>query len=252
MNESVEQSSSVPGQKTVSLAVRAAMLTGVLLLAAPAREAAAACQDGTTLQAIPAGTTGGSLQSIMALSTKPCTLILAPGTYAAPAGTAFLMTDGITLRGAGGPAATSLRAAPAHPVTLFILPINGSCPSGATVEGVTLSGGAWGVLALAGPTHPGCPFNQLTDITLRNLVVNTGPGEGNAIYLQGVLHSVIDSCVVNSAFANGIYLPAGSDHNIVMNNTIVGSFGQHAIALQSNAIASSATRSSGTRWMGSC
>jgi parallel beta-helix repeat protein len=234
MNEFVQQRPSASRRRSISLALPATLLTSGILLAAPARDAAAACQDGTTVQAIPPSTAGGSLQTIMALSTKPCTLNLAPATYTAPAGTAFIVTDGITLRGVAGAAATFLQAAPAQPVTLFVLPINGSCPSGATVEGLTLSGGAWGVLALAGPTYPGCPFNLLTDITLRNLVVNTGPGDGNAIYFQGVQHSVIDSCWINSAFANGIYLPLGSDHNIVMNNTIVGSFGQHAIAVQSN------------------
>ena len=39
---------------------------------------------------------------------------------------------------------------------------------------------------------------------------------------------------INSAFANGIILQLGSNNNIVMNNTIVGSFSQHAIAIQSS------------------
>jgi parallel beta-helix repeat protein len=66
-------------------------------------------------------------------------------------------------------------------------------------------------------------------------MVSTGPGNGHAIDFHAVQNSVIDSCHIQSAFANGIYLELGSNNNTVMNNTMFGeSFGQHAIAVQSS------------------
>ena len=138
------------------------------------------------------------------------------------------------MRGTGGAAVTVLQVTPPQFAAMTISPVNGSCPSGATLDGLTIAGGAWAILALADSSHPGCPLNQLSGITLRNLIVNTGPGNGHAIDFHAVQNSVIDSCYINSAFANGIFLELGSNNNIVMNNTIVGSFTQHAIAVQSS------------------
>jgi parallel beta-helix repeat protein len=170
----------------------------------------------------------------MAASTRPCTLNVAPGTYTASPGRSYTIADGITLRGTGGAGVTVLWVTPPQFTAMTIAPVNGSCPSGATLEGLTIAGGAWGILALADASHPGCPFNQLSNITLRNLIVVTGPGNGHAIDFHAVQNSVIDSCYIDSAYANGIFLELGSNNNIVMNNTIVGAFTQHAIAVQSS------------------
>jgi parallel beta-helix repeat protein len=206
----------------------------LLLLVASPRDASANCQNGSTAQSIPNTTSGATLASIMAASTAPCTLNVAPGTYVAPAGTGYVIASGITVRGTGGAAATVLWVTPPLFSAMTISPVNGSCPSGATLDGLTISGGAWGILAMADAQHPGCPLNQLTGITLRNLVVNTGPGQGHAIDFHAVQKSVIDSCYINSAYGNGIFIELGSNNNIVMNNTIAGSFTQHAIAVQSS------------------
>ena len=207
-------------------------LFSLLLIVAVAPDAAANCQNGATTQSISAGISGNTVANILAVSTEPCTVNIAPGTYTA--GTAYTIADGITVRGTGGPGVTVLQVTQPQFASLLIWPVNGSCPSGATVEGLTIAGGAWGILALADSSQPGCPSNQLSGITLRNLVVFTGQGNGHGIDFHAVQNSVIDSTWVDSAYANGIILQRASNNNIVMNNTIVGSFSQHAIALQSS------------------
>ena len=214
--------------------ILATALASLLLVVVSARDAAANCQNGSDVQSISAGTSGDTLVDIMAASTSPCTLNIAPGTYVASPGRSYTIADGITVRGTEGAGATVLWVTPPQFTAMTIAPVNGSCPSGATLEGLTIAGGAWGILALADASHPGCPFNQLSNITLRNLIVVTGPGNGHAIDLHAVQNSVIDTCYVDSAYANGIILQFGSNNNIVMNNTIVGSFSQHAIAVQSS------------------
>ena len=203
-------------------------LFSLLLIVAVAPDAAANCQNGATTQSISAGTSGNTVANILAVSTEPCTVNIAPGTYTA--GTAYTIADGITVRGTGGPSVTVLQVTQPQFASLLIWPVNGSCPSGATVEGLTIAGGAWGILALADSSQPGCPSNQLSGITLRNLVVFTGQGNGHGIDFHAVQNSVIDSTWVDSAYTNGIILQRASNNNIVMNNTIVGSFSQHAIA----------------------
>jgi parallel beta-helix repeat protein len=220
------------GRRASVSRMAATAVLGLLLVVVSARDAAANCQNGSTSQSIAAGTTGDTLANIMAASTKPCTLTVAPGTYVASPGRSYAIADGITVRGTGAASATSLWVTPPHFATVIIAPVNGSCPSGATVEGLTIAGGAWGVLALADAAHPGCPSNQLSNVTLRNLIISTGPGQGHAIDFHAVQNSVIDSTYIDSAYANGIFLELGSNNNIVMNNTIVGSFTQHGIAVQ--------------------
>ena len=63
-------------------------------------------------------------------------------------------------------------------------------------------------------------------------MITAGVG-GHGIDFNGVQNSVIDSCTVVNAFANGIFLE-GSHHNIVMNNTIADTQTQHAIAVQNS------------------
>ncbi len=115
-----------------------------------------------------------------------------------------------------------------------IQPLNGRCPSGATLDGFTLTGGVWGAYA-GWANQPGCPANVISNVTLRNLIINTsyyGPPGGHGIDFIGVHNSVIDSCTVNSAGANGIFLESDNQNNLVMNNTIQSTVTQHAIAIQ--------------------
>jgi parallel beta-helix repeat protein len=218
------------GVRRARASVWTAGLVSLLLIVGFAPDAAANCLNGSTTQSISAGTPGSTVANILLGSTEPCTVNIAPGTYTA--GTAYQIADGITVRGTGGPSVTVLQVAQPQFASLIIWPVNGSCPRGAIVEGLTIAGGAWGILAMADSSVPGCPSNQLSDITLRNLIVYTGEGNGHGIDFHAVQNSVIDSCWIDTAYGNGIILQLGSNNNIVMNNTIVGSFTQHALALQ--------------------
>ena len=68
-------------------------------------------------------------------------------------------------------------------------------------------------------------------MTLRNLAI-TAAADGHGIDFHGVQNSVIDSCTIVSAYANGIFLEAGSNNNLVMNNTVLSTTTQHGIAVQ--------------------
>src|SRR5262245_22890523 len=114
-------------------------LTSLLLLVASAPDAAANCQNGSTVQSIAAGTPGSTVINILAASTKPCTLNVAPGTYTAPAGASYTIADGITVRGTGGAGVTVLQVTPPQFSAMTIAPVSGSCPSGATLEGLTIA-----------------------------------------------------------------------------------------------------------------
>ena len=92
---------------------------------------------------------GEDLATIVVNSTKPCTLSVNPGTHNVPNGITII--DGITVRAPGG--ATLSVSSPAS-AAVAIGPAAGLCPSGATLEGFTLSGGQWGVLVRSGT---GCP-----------------------------------------------------------------------------------------------
>src|SRR4051812_44561272 len=168
------------GAKRSSVAIQIRWWTIVagcsIVLLTSASEAAAACQNGSTTQTISAGTAGSTVISIMAASHPPCTLSLAPGTYTAPVATSFTIQDGITVRASGAAGSAVLQIpfqSPPQFSVVSIWPIGGSCPSGATLEGLTLNGGAWGIFVGADPVvHVGCPSNQVSGITLRNLTIN--------------------------------------------------------------------------------
>ena len=159
-------------------------------------------------------------------------------TYDAPRGSnlQFTISDGITVRSSAGAASTTLTADSFTAVAIW--PIGARCPSGATLDGFTLESVAGGVFVGAGSVvgHPGCAANQVTGVTLRNLVVNAGttPAGGHGIEFTGVQRSVIDSCTIAVAYANGIILDTGSAGNVVMNNTIRRSLTQHALILQNS------------------
>lgn len=204
------------------------------LLLVPARDGFANCQNGAATQNVSAGTTGAGLINILWASTKPCTLNVGPGTYVAPAGSFFPIVDGITLRSTAGSGTTVLQTSAGFSV-VSLIPYNGACPTGATLDGFTLAGAPWGVYAGADPgAAPGCSSGQVSNITLRNLAIYSNLSNGHGINLHNVQDSVIDSCLISSAYANGIYLETGSNRNLIMNNRIAGSFGQHAIAIQTS------------------
>lgn len=212
----------------------ATVVAGSILSMLLARDAAANCQDGSTAQTV---TAGQALTQIIESSTPPCTLNVGPGTYdGAPTSqtgdSIFRISSSITIRSTNGPAATTLRVSPSKFAAVIVQALNGRCPSGAILEGFTLTGGLWGIYASA--SQPGCASNLITGITLRGLVVNsdwTNPSGGHGINFFAVQNSVIDSCIVSPVRANGIYLES-SHNNIVMNNTIANTVVGHAIAVQ--------------------
>ena len=188
------------------------IVTTLILLGA--RDATAACQNGSASQIVAAG---NNLDAIMQASAAPCTLDVAPGTSTAPATNSFTISTGIVVRSTGGASVTTLQVAAGAFSVVSIWPLNGSCPSGVTLEGFTLVGGGWGVfVGIQG--QAACPSNQITGVTLRNLRIETA-STGHGITFSAVQNSVIDSCTVVKAYANGIIL-GGSNNNIVMNNTI--------------------------------
>ena len=194
-----------------------------LFLLASADEAAANCAGGATTRTV---SSGENLASIMATSTAPCTLTVNPGTYDAPAAQGhFQILDGITVRAPNG---ATLRVPGGTFAVVAVWPLGAGCPSGATLEGFTLSGGVWG--AYVGGHPGGAPGCAVTGVTLRNLAVQTTTG-GHGIHFKGVQNSVIDSCTISSAFVNGIFLETGGG-NLVMNNTVLNTANQHAIAVQ--------------------
>jgi len=210
-------------------------ITGLVFTLLLPRDVAANCQNLSTTQSVSAGQ---NLAQIIEKSTAPCALSVGPGTYDAAATTEtsdliFRISSGITVRSTTGPGSTTLRVSSGKTFALVIQALNGRCPNGATLEGFTLTGGLWGVLVQALQTA--CPGDQITGVTLRNLIINTDtvtlPG-GNGIGFVGVQNSVIDSTTINSARENGIFLAGGSNNNLVMNNTIVNTVVGHAIAVQ--------------------
>jgi parallel beta-helix repeat protein len=207
----------------------------VIILMGSARSADANCRNGQITQTLTA-VNGATLYDAMAFSTVPCTLSIGPGTWTAPSAPPgdFTISAGITVLSTAGPATTILQASTFTAVAIW--PVSGSCPSGATLDGFTLEGPSGGVFVGAGTdiSHPGCSSNQVTGVTLRNLVVsaNTTPAGGQGLEFHGVQSSVIDSCTVVKAYANGILFDGGSNNNIVMNSAIWSTQTQHAIALQ--------------------
>ena len=181
----------------------------------------AACQNTSANQTVTGGN-GTTLYNVIAASTPPCTITVGPGSYTAPS--EFVISSGITVKSSGGAAATTLISS--NSAAVAIVPISGSCPSGAVLDGFTVESPGGGVFVGAGPEigHPGCASNQVTNVTLRKLIVNNiPPVNGHGLDFHNVQHSVIDSCNVANAYATGILIETGSNDNLVMNNTI-----QHA------------------------
>ena len=217
---------------------RAIVVAGSILSLLLARDAAALCQNGAATQPV---NPGDNLTQIIQDSTATCTLNVNPGTYDAGfnsqtvgAPFAFRISSPITIRSTGGPNSTTLRVAAGIAYVVEMRALNGRCPSGgATLDGFKVTGGNNGVLVQALSLGI-CASDQITGITLRNLIVDTPStaAGGNAITFGSVQNSVIDSCTVTSAYANGIFLSGTSNNNIVMNNTIQNTVTQHGIAVQ--------------------
>jgi parallel beta-helix repeat protein len=205
---------------------RLAVIIGAFLLVLGcAQDASANCAGGATSRTV---TPGENLATIVSGSTEPCTLSVSAGTYDVPSG--VIIADGIAVRAVG---AVTLRASASASFAVAIGPNGSTCPSGATLEGFTLEGGRWGVL-VDGAGAPGCPSNQISGVTLRGLAIHRGAEGGHGIDFKGVQNSVIDSCTIFSAYANGIFLENGSNNNLVMNNTVLSTTTQHGMAIQSS------------------
>ncbi len=213
------------------------IFASLVVLMASARDVSANCAGGGSTQTVTWATnataSGNALNSAISGSTAPCTLTVTSGTYIAPFGT-FVITSGITVRSQSGAAGTILQSNGTGTRAVEISPSGSSCPSGATLEGFTLEAPNGGVY-VAGQAA-GCPASQVTNVTLRNLIVNsaTTPTNGHGLLFVGVQNSVIDSCTIVRAYANGIFLAANSNNNIVMNSTIQQAQTQHAIAVQTS------------------
>jgi parallel beta-helix repeat protein len=208
----------------------AVLLGAALIIGLPGR-AAANCQGGGTTQNVSGGN-GTTLYNVLANSTPPCIVTVSAGTYTAPAPTnQFWIPYGITVIGSGNPTLVA-----SNFTAVSIWPVGGSCPSGATLDGFTLEGPSGGVFVGALSPHLGCTGNQVTGVVLRNLTVNssTTPVDGHGIDFHAVLSSIIDSCTVKRAFANGILLETGSNGNIVMSNVVQQTTTQHGIVVQSS------------------
>jgi parallel beta-helix repeat protein len=209
---------------------RLLVIAGFMLSLLVARDAAAACANGLSAQTV---NPGDNLASIITNSTATCTLTVNPGTYTA---SVFTISSNITVRSASGPGLTTLQVTAGQSIPVIIQALSGRCPSGATLDGFTLSGGHWGVVVQTGQSGP-CASNQITGVTLRNLVIDTDADAGVAghgIYFNNVQNSVIDSCTIVDAPYNGIFLGNASNNNIVMNNTIQRTVVQNAITVQSS------------------
>ena len=195
------------------------------LLMVSARDVSAACQNGSSSQTVAwassAAASGSNLHNVLSASSATCTITVTPGTYTAPFGT-FVISSNITVRAQAG-APVILQSTSGGARAVAISPNGSSCPSGATLEGFTLEAPNGGVYVGTNGAG-GCPSNLVTNVTLRKLIVNSGttPTNGHGIVFDAVQNSVIDSCAIVKAYANGIFLALNSNNNIVMNNTCTG------------------------------
>src|SRR5262245_21006980 len=175
------------------------LVAGVVVSLLVPNAAEANCTNGQTTQTVTHNgnntTSGTNLYNVMKDSTPPCTVSVGPGTYLSPQNLnlQFWIPNGITVRSTAGAASTILRADWGSAVAIW--PIGGTCPSNAVLEGFTLEGPSGGVYVAAGTEigHPGCASNSITNVTLRNLIINaaTTPPDGHGIVFFRVQNSVI-------------------------------------------------------------
>ena len=71
----------------------------------------------------------------------------------------------------------------------------------------------------------------MTGVALRNLAIQATSG-GHGIHFKGVQNSVIDSCTIVLGFRERHLSRNRRRHNLVMNNTVLNTANQHAIAVQ--------------------
>ncbi len=96
-----------------------------------------------------------------------------------------------------------------------------------TIENVETQNGHTGIFVQSQNPDIG-----LAGINLKNINVSTDVSlGGHGIYMDNVVNSSIDSCLINNAGDNGIYIYKSRDI-IVMNNQVIHTERQHAIAVQ--------------------
>lgn len=182
---------------------------------------------------------GGNLNLAIEQALPGDTILLAPGTYTpqatpfisgAPFSNAFWITKNVTIRGTSGAATTILDSNGGFEYAVQFRSIgylNGpSNPSGAILDGVTVTSLRGGVIALDNSVPGG-----LQNIQIRNVVVNADGNNVNAesgVLLQKTTDSIVDNVVVNKGALGGIYLLDAS-RNIVMNSVVNRVRIQHAI-----------------------
>lgn len=209
------------------LCCAARLVVALVLLTLSPAALEAACLNGQAEQAIVGD--GTALQAALDNSTPPCTINLAAGTYVSPGSNSFIVKNGIRVVGSGS-GNTVLQAS--NFAVVVVSAIQGSCPNNATVQGVRLRGGPWGLYAgvLDPANNYGCSLGRINGLTIRDVVVENA-SNGHGIVFNNVHSSTIDSATVVSAHALGIAITAGSSYNVLMNSTVQHTETQHAIAL---------------------
>lgn len=169
-------------------------------------------------------------QTIMSASSGD-TVLVNPGTYDGTNATAanplnnFWINKPLTLMAADS------NNPPTLTVSSSISSVIQISSDNVTVEGFTLTGKGYGVLAKDFQNVSG---GVLSDLSLRNLTINSSTsGAGHAIYFGSVKDSIVDSCTVNQAPNNGIVFE-NSTNNIMMNNTVLGTSAWSAIVLKNS------------------
>jgi parallel beta-helix repeat protein len=226
-----------------AMRILSGMAAAAVLGLAPARVWANCATGGSPTAVTVLQAQASTLPDLMASSTPPCTITVGPGLYpGGPKPTAgingdsiFYVRFGITVVSSGGASVTTLQVPAGQGYGLMLVTTNGGVPSGATVQGFTITGGLGGILVrdFGG--------GVVDNVTLRGLVVNSdfaNVGAGHGIDFLGVTNSVIDFVSVNRSRNNGIFLEPGTGvnigntGNIVMNSTVAGSDIQYDLAMQ--------------------
>lgn len=236
----------------------AGQLAIALLSSAPAL---ANCQGGATALTFTPGS--GNFNQLLESSSPPCTITVNAGTIngqpTAQVGfdSIFRISSGITVRSASGAASTFLSVPAGSSFGVIFQALNGACPSGATLDGFTIQGGNGGVLVAA--IQGGfCASNRVTNVTLRNLLVNTNsasPNGTHGINFSGADDSVVDSVTVSSARFTGILLDNTSSRNILMNNAVQSTVFGHGFAIQGgsdNVVVGNMVSGAGSQCGGGC
>jgi|GEM_PF-2616149 len=168
-----------------------------------------------------------NLNDAIVAAPSGATILVSPGTYTAksttpdPFNQRFWINKPLTIKSTGGAGVTNLVIPSGQSAGIIVTASN------VTVSGFTLNGGQFAVWAYDFQTN-----STLSNILFQNLTITPQTTGGHGITFTKTTNSVIDSCTVTTAYANGIYLENNSHNNIVMNNTIQNTLTQHGIGVQ--------------------